>query len=160
MQISQNRVATLNYTLTDEQGNKLDESHDDSFAYLHGAQNIIPGLEKELEGKRAGDTLVVTVSPAEGYGERNDSMTQTVSKDMFEMDDDMQPGMQFHAASPDGQMVVVTVTAIDGDEITIDGNHPLAGVTLTFDVSIVDVRDATEEELTHGHVHAEGGCSH
>lgn len=160
MQISQNSVATLNYTLTDDQGNKLDESHDNSFAYLHGAENIIPGLEKELEGKKAGDELKVTVSPAEGYGERNDAMTQTVAKDMFEMDDDIQIGMQFHAAAPDGQTVVVTVTSIDGDEITIDGNHPLAGVTLTFDVNIVEVRDATEEELTHGHVHAEGGCSH
>ena len=161
MQISQNSVATLNYTLTDDQGNKLDESHDNSFAYLHGANNIIPGLEKELEGKTAGDALKVTVSPEEGYGERNDAMTQTVSKDMFDGDDEIQPGMQFHAAAPDGQTIVVTVTEIDGDDITIDGNHPLAGVTLTFDVTIVEVRDATEEELSHGHVHAEGSsCSH
>ncbi len=160
MQISENSVVTMNYTLTDDKGNKLDESQDSSFAYLHGANNIIPGLEKELEGKQAGDSMTVTVAPAEGYGERNDAMVQQVSRDMFEMDDEIQAGMQFHAASPEGQMLIVTVTDVDGDDITIDGNHPLAGVTLTFAVNIVEVRDASEEEIAHGHVHSAGGCAH
>ena len=160
MTISQNSVVIMNYTLTDDKGNKLDESQDGSFAYLHGAQNIIPGLEKELEGKQAGESMTVTVSPAEGYGERNDAMVQKVSREMFDEGGDIQVGMQFHAQSPDGQTIVVTITEVDGDDITIDGNHPLAGVTLNFDVSIVDVRDATEDELAHGHVHGTGGCSH
>lgn len=160
MQISQNSVVTMNYTLTDDKGNKLDESQDSSFAYLHGASNIIPGLEKELEGKQAGDSMTVTVDPAEGYGDRNDAMVQQVSRDMFEMEDEIQAGMQFHASSPDGQMIVVTVTSVEGDDVTIDGNHPLAGVTLTFAVNIVEVRDASEEEIAHGHVHSAEGCAH
>jgi FKBP-type peptidyl-prolyl cis-trans isomerase SlyD len=160
MQISQNSVVIMNYTLTDDKGKKLDESQDSSFAYLHGASNIIPGLEKELEGKQAGDSMTVTVDPAEGYGERNDAMVQQVSRDMFEMDDDIQAGMQFHAASPDGQTIIVTVTSVEGDDVTIDGNHPLAGVTLTFAVNIVEVRDASEEEIAHGHVHSAEGCAH
>ena len=160
MNISQNSVVTLNYTLTDDKGNKLDESQDNSFAYLHGASNIIPGLEKELEGKSAGDAMTVTVQPEEGYGERNDAMVQTVSRDMFDSDTDIQVGMQFHASAPDGQTLVVTVTGIEGNDITIDGNHPLAGIPLTFEVSVVDVRDATEEEVAHGHVHSGEGHSH
>ena len=160
MQITANSVVTMNYRLTDDTGALIDESQDGSFVYLHGAQNIIPGLENELEGKQAGDTLTVTVAPKDGYGERNPGMTQVVSRDMFDVEEEIIPGMQFHASTPDGHPVTVTITAVEGDEITIDGNHPLAGIELTFAVNIVAVRDATAEELAHGHVHAHGGCGH
>ncbi|MGD8998989.1 MAG: peptidylprolyl isomerase [Granulosicoccaceae bacterium] len=160
MQITANSVVTMNYRLTDEAGTVIDESQDGSFNYLHGASNIIPGLESELEGKQAGDELTVTVEPKDAYGERNDAMTQVVSRDMFDVDTDIQPGMQFHASTPDGQPVMVTVAKVEGDDITIDGNHPLAGVQLTFAVNIVDVRDATADEIAHGHVHADGNAEH
>ncbi|WP_455203832.1 FKBP-type peptidyl-prolyl cis-trans isomerase [Kaarinaea lacus] len=160
MQIAKDKVVTLDYVLTDDNGNELDRSNDGNFAYLHGANNIIPGLETALAGKTAGDAVKVDVAPEEGYGQRNDSLTQVVTKDMFDPNAELEEGMQFHAQSPDGQHIVVTVTGINGDEVTIDGNHPLAGVNLNFDVKVVEVRDATEEELSHGHVHGPGGHDH
>lgn len=160
MHITANSVVTMNYRLTDETGVVIDESQDGSFLYLHGASNIIPGLESELEGKQAGDSLTVTVEPQDAYGERNPAMSQVVSRDMFDMTDEILPGMQFHASTPEGHPVTVTITEVEGDDITIDGNHPLAGMQLTFAVNIVDVREATAEEIAHGHVHAPGGCEH
>ena len=156
MQISANKVVTLDYTLTDDAGQIIDQSQNGQFAYLHGADNIIPGLENALSGKTAGDSLNVTVAPEEGYGQREEALTQTVGIDMFESADQVQVGQQFHAQSPDGNTIVITVTNIDGDQVTIDGNHPLAGKALNFDVKIVDVRDATEQEIAHRHVHAHG----
>ncbi len=160
MQIEDKKIATMNYTLTTDDGEVLDQSNDGSFAYLHGANNIIPGLENALTGKKAGDQLNVKVTPAEGYGERNDEMVQVVGREMFETEDGIEVGMQFHAEGPDGHPIMITIAAIDGDDITIDGNHPLAGVNLNFDVSIVDVRDASEEEMAHGHVHGPDGHHH
>ena len=160
MQIADKMVVTIDYTLKDDDGTVLDSSTDGQFAYLHGAHNIIPGLENALSGKSAGDELEVSVSPAEGYGERNDSMIQAVPRDMFDSEHEIQVGMQFHAESPEGEMIVVTVTDIDGDNITVDGNHPLAGVNLNFGVKIVDVREASQEEIDHGHVHGPGGHHH
>lgn len=156
MQISANKVVTLDYTLTDDAGQIIDQSQNGQFAYLHGADNIIPGLENALSGKTAGESLNVTVAPEEGYGQREDALTQTVGIEMFESTDQVQVGQQFHAQSPDGNTIVITVTNIDGDQVTIDGNHPLAGKALNFDVKIVDVRDATEQEIAHRHVHAHG----
>lgn len=156
MTISANKVVILDYTLTDDSGEILDQSSNGQFAYLHGANNIIPGLEDALTGKTAGDSLNVKVSPAQGYGERDENLSQVVSIDMFETADDIAVGMQFQAQSGDGQRIVITVTNVEGDQVTIDGNHPLAGVTLNFDVKVVDVRDATEQELAHQHVHAHG----
>ena len=160
MTITVNKVVTLDYTLTNDEGTVVDKSEGGSFLYLHGASNIIPGLEQALEGKAAGDELTVAVEPKDGYGERNDEMTQTVPREMFDGDADIQPGMQFHAQSPDGQMLVVTVVEMNDENVTVDGNHPLAGVNLNFDVKIIEVRDATQEELDHGHVHGEGGHEH
>lgn len=159
MTISANKVITLNYTLTDNESNIIDKSDDGSFVYIHGAQNIIPGLENALEGKLVGDTLQVSIEPKDGYGERNDAMLETVPKAMFGELDIIEPGMQFHAQSPEGQMVVVTVVAVEGDQVSIDGNHPLAGVNLNFDVEIIDIREASAEELEHGHVHGPS-CNH
>ena len=160
MQIENNKVATLHYTLKDNDGNILDQSEDGSFVYLHGAMNIIPGLENALATKVAGDSLSVKVMPEEGYGLRDDSRIQEVPKNMFENSDDIQLGMQFHAQGPGGEMLIVTVTDVKEEMVTIDGNHPLSGQELNFDVKVVDVRDASDEEIEHGHVHGEHGHQH
>lgn len=160
MQIANDRVVSIAYTLKDDDDNVIDQSTDGSFCYLHGASNIIPGLENALTGKAAGDELSVTIPPEEAYGVRDDARVQAVPRDMFPQDQDIQPGMQFHAQSPDGQAIVVMVAKVDADTVTVDGNHPLAGVQLNFDVKVMDIRDATEEELEHGHVHGPGGHEH
>jgi FKBP-type peptidyl-prolyl cis-trans isomerase SlyD len=160
MQIGKNKVVTLLYTLTDDDGNVVDSSQDGSFAYLHGASNIIPGLENALSGKGQGDELSVVVAPEEGYGSRDDAKTVVVPRDMFPPNTDIEVGMQFHAQSPDGQNLLVTVVQVEGDRITVDGNHPLAGTTLNFEVKVVDVRDATDDEIGHGHVHGPGDHAH
>jgi FKBP-type peptidyl-prolyl cis-trans isomerase SlyD len=130
-----------------------------SLAYLHGSGNIIPGLEKALEGKQAGDKLNVRVDAADAYGERDDALTQDVPLSMFQGVDQIEEGMRFQAQTSAG-VQVVTVTRVSGDSVTVDGNHPLAGKPLTFDVNVVEVRDASGEELEHGHVHGEGGHAH
>jgi FKBP-type peptidyl-prolyl cis-trans isomerase SlyD len=160
VQIENNSVATLHYTLKNNDGEIIDQSEDGSFVYLHGAMNIIPGLETALTGKTAGESLSVKISPEEGYGVRDDERIQDVPKDMFETTDDIQVGMQFHAQGPDDDTLMVTITEIKEDMVTIDGNHPLSGVELNFDVKVVDVRAASEEEISHGHVHGEHGHQH
>lgn len=160
MQAEKNKVVAIDYTLRDSDGNLIDESKEGQFAYLHGAENIIPGLEKALEGRKAGDSVQVTIEPEEAYGEVDMAKIQEASRSMFPEDIEIKPGMQFQAQTPDGQEVMVTVTAVEGDKVIIDGNHPLAGVTLNFDVTVRDVRDATEEEITHRHVHGPGGHDH
>jgi FKBP-type peptidyl-prolyl cis-trans isomerase SlyD len=161
MLIAQDKVVLIHYTLTDEAGKVLDSSSGaDPLAYLHGQGNIIPGLEKALEGKQAGDKLNVRVEPAEGYGVRDDSLVQQVPRRAFGSVSKVEPGMQFHAQSAQGQMRVVTVPHVKGDMVTVDANHPLAGEVLVFDVEVAEVRDATGEELEHGHVHGPGGHHH
>jgi len=160
MQIEDKKVVALHYTLTDNDGAVIDKSDDGSFAYLHGAMNIIPGLEKALTGKAAGDELNVSVSPEEGYGERDETMLQEVPKSMFEADNNIEVGNQFHAQGPDGEMLAVTVMEVNDENVVVDGNHPLAGIELNFDVKVKKVRDASEEELEHGHVHGPGGHHH
>ena len=160
MHIEARKVVTLNYTLTDNEGNVIDQSTDSSFAYLHGANNIIPGLETALTGKSAGDSLNVSVEPSEAYGERDPEKTQSVPRNMFPEDTEIELGMQFHAQGPGGETLVVTIAGVEGDTITVDGNHPLAGVPLNFAVEVIEVRDASEEELDHGHVHGPGGHDH
>ena len=160
MQISDKMVVTIDYTLKDDNGTVLDSSTEGNFTYLHGANNIIPGLENALTGKSAGDEVDVSVSPAEGYGEHNETMIQAVPRDMFDSEQEIQVGMQFHAESPEGEMIVVTVTDVEGDDVTVDGNHPLAGVNLNFGVKVIDIREASEEEIEHGHVHGPGEHHH
>ena len=160
MQIEPNSVVTLHYTLKDNDGNIIDQSDDGSFLYLHGSMNIIPGLENALTGKIAGDELSVSVTPEEGYGVKDPERIQEVPKEMFEGADDIQVGVQFHAQSPDGAAIVVTVTEIKEDVVVVDGNHALAGVDLNFDVKVVEVREASEEEISHGHVHGPHGHDH
>ncbi len=160
MQIEQNSVVTLHYTLKDNDGRIIDYSTDGTFLYLHGAMNIIPGLENALTGKSAGDEFEVKVSPEEGYGQKEENRIQEVPKDMFDNSEEIKVGAQFHAQSPDGSAVVVTVTEVKDDAVVIDGNHALAGKELNFDVKVIDVRAASEEEIEHGHVHGEHGHQH
>lgn len=160
MQIESNSVVTLHYTLKDNDGNVIDQSDDGSFLYMHGAMNIVPGLENALSGKAVGDEFSVTVSPEEGYGEKDPQRIQEVPKDMFDNAEEIKVGVQFHAQSPDGNAVVVTVVEVKDDAVVIDGNHALAGVDLNFDVKIVDIREASEEEVSHGHVHGPHGHQH
>ncbi len=160
MQIGDQKVVTLHYTLTDNEGTVIDKSDDGSFAYLHGASNIIPGLEDALTGKSTGDELTVSVSPDQGYGMRDEAMLQQVPKSMFEDASHIAVGSQFHAQGPNGEMLVVTVKDVQDEHVVVDANHPLAGVELNFDVKIVDVRDASEEEVAHGHVHGPGEHHH
>ena len=160
MEIAQQRVVYIHYTLTNDAGEVLDSSRgNEPLAYLHGAGNIIAGLESALAGKQAGDKLNVRVEPSQGYGERDERLVQDVPRRAFEGIAEIQPGMSFQAQSNQGPMRVV-VTPRGRDMVTVDGNHPLAGEALNFDVEVTEVRDASQEELSHGHVHGPGGHHH
>ena len=163
MQIAKNSVVTIDYTLKDPQGQVLDSSKgagSEPLAYLHGTgHGLIPGLEKALEGKKKGEQLNVKVNPEEGYGVRDETMVQTVPKSAFGSVPNLTVGMQFRTQGKNGDQVV-TITKLEGENITVDGNHALAGMVLEFDVTIKDVRAATKDELAHGHVHGPGGHHH
>ena len=152
--IGNNTVVSIHYHLTNNDGEVLDSSKGtEPLAYLHGAGNIIPGLENALVGKAPGDSLKVTVSPEEGYGEIVPDLVQEVARTAFQGVDQIEVGMVFTAQGADGSAQRIVVKAVDGDMVTVDGNHPLAGQTLNFDVEVVGVRDATAEEIDHGHAH-------
>lgn len=147
-------VVTIHYKLTDDSGNVLDNSEGkDPLTYLHGAKNIIPGLEKALVGKTQGAKMQVKVDPADGYGVVRPELTSVVERSLFQGVDTLEVGMTFEATAPDGSRQQVVVKKVEEDKVTIDANHPLAGVTLNFDVEVVGVREANQEELSHGHVH-------
>ena len=155
MQIAADRVVLIHYTLKDDQGAVIDSSSGgDPLAYIQGHGNLVAGLEKALEGKQDGDTVAVSVPPAEGYGIHEATLIQRIPKRSLQGSGEIKKGMQFQG------MRVFTVTAVMGDMVTLDGNHPLADKTLNFDVEIVSVREATTEELEHGHVHGAGGHHH
>lgn len=161
MQVGKNKVVTIDYTLKAEDGTLLDKSEaGEPLAYIHGIGNLIPGVEKALEGKGSGENVKIMVSPEEGYGVRNEALVQTMPKSQFDFVDEVSVGMQFQAQDPSGQPVILTVTGVEGEEVTLDGNHPLAGLKLDFDITVADIRDATSEELDHGHVHGPGGHHH
>lgn len=161
MTITENSAVSFHYTLTDEQGQEIDSSAgQDPLAYLHGAGNIIPGLEKALEGKSIGDQLNVEVSAEEGYGPVQHELIQDVPRSSFQGVESIEVGMQFEAQTGQGGSVPVTVTAVTDETVTVDGNHPLAGKNLNFDVTIADIREASAEELEHGHIHGPGGHNH
>jgi FKBP-type peptidyl-prolyl cis-trans isomerase SlyD len=160
MQIAKNKVVGIDYKLTDGTGKMIDSSTDHGpLYYIQGTGSLIPGLESALEGKKSGDSLKVKIAAIEGYGERNDSLCQTVPRAQFETAEGLEIGMQFEVETEQGELVV-TVTKIDGDSVTVDGNHPLAGMDLHFDVTVKEVREATAEEMAHGHVHGEHGHHH
>ena len=153
MQVSENTVVSIHYTLKDDNGQTVDSSiGKEPLSYLHGRRNIISGLENALTGKNVGDKLNVTVPPEEAYGNYDDALIQVLPREAFGGVEDIQVGMQFYSESPEG-VQMITIKNVDGDQITVDANHPLAGQTLHFDVEIMDVREATAEELQHGHVH-------
>jgi FKBP-type peptidyl-prolyl cis-trans isomerase SlyD len=153
MQVAKNKVISIDYTLTDAQGTELDTSHGRGpFAYIHGIGNIIPGLEAALEGKSMGDQVNAVIPPEKAYGTRDENLVQQLPRSRFDTDQDIQVGMQFQAMDEAGPRVV-TVVSVDVDNVIIDANHPLAGVTLHFDVTVKEIREATGEELNHGHVH-------
>lgn len=159
MRISPNKVVTLHYTVSTAEGAQIDSSRDgEPMRFIHGHNFLIQGLEDALLGKTVGDAFKVDVAAKDAYGERQDALVQVVSKTLFE-GMDVAPGMQFRATTDDGEQSVMVIDVTD-DEVVVDGNHPLSGVDLHFDVEVIDVRDATDEELAHGHVHGEGGCGH
>lgn len=152
--IGDNVVVSMHYTLTNNDGEVLDTSEgSDPLVYLHGAGNIIPGLEKALTGKPAGASVQAKIAPAEAYGEVQPQLVETEPAAAFQGVDKIEPGMAFQAQGSDGSVRRIVVTEVSGDEVTVDGNHPLAGVELNFDVQVTDVREASAEEISHGHVH-------
>lgn len=158
MNITQDKVADIDYKLTVD-GELIDQSgENDPLTYLHGHSNIIPGLERALEGKAAGDRVQVTVQPEDGYGPRDEDNSEDLDREDF--DDDIEIGATYYAQSEDGSVLPFTVTAVNGDKVTVDFNPPLAGKVLNFDVTVLNVRDATAEELEHGHAHSDGMHDH
>jgi len=156
--ISNNRVISIDYVLSDMQGQIIDSSKEmGPLEYIHGTGHLIPGLEKALDGKVAGENIKATIQPAEGYGEIRPEMVQTIPRSHFDSEGEIEIGMQFTANTDDGR-IVLRVVKVTGDDVVVDGNHPLAGVALNFDVNIVSVREASPEELRHGHIHGGAGC--
>jgi FKBP-type peptidyl-prolyl cis-trans isomerase SlyD len=160
MQIEPERVVTIDYKMYDQSDDKLLESSqaDGPLVYLHGFGELPDGLEDALEGKSAGEQVHIILAPEDAYGEWDEELVQPVGREQFEGIDDLEVGMSFEAETDDGPRVV-RIVGFDGDEVMIDANERYAGRTVRFDVTVLDVRDATEEELEHGHVHGEG-CDH
>lgn len=160
MSIQANAVVSIHYAVSDESGEQLDSSAGkDPLTYLHGANNIISGLEKALEGKDVGDQVQVNIPPEEAYGERMEQLVEAVPREAFGDVENLEVGMRFQAQTDKGEISVV-ITDIEDDQVTVDGNHPLAGKALNFDVEVSEVREATEEEIAHGHAHGAGGVEH
>lgn len=157
--ISQDKAVTIHYVVKNAEGVTIDQSSEERpLAFIFGRGMLIPGLENVLNGKAAGDELSAEIPAADAYGERHDGLVQTVPRNLFG-EQEVNPGMQFRATTDHGEQSVMVIEVTD-ETVTVDGNHPLAGVDLSFDVKVVDVRDATEEELSHGHVHGPGGVEH
>jgi len=160
MDISKGKVVLFDYKLTNDNGELIDSSEGrEPLAYMHGAGQIVPGLEKQLEGKSTGDNVQTAVQPQEGYGERDETLVGIIPMTQFQGVEKVEPGMQFRASTPQGAQII-TVQKVEEENVTVDANHPLAGETLNFDVTIREVREATEEELNHGHAHGPGGHEH
>ena len=160
MKIEKDKVVLMNYTLTDNEGSVIGSTEGDvPMAYIQGKGNIIPGLEVEMEGKKAGDKLKVSISTENAYGKRNPELLHVVDRSVFQGDEEITIGLRVNVQTSNGDSIAI-VSAFDDKTITLDLNHPLADKDLTFDVEIVEVRDATETEKEHGHVHGPGGHHH
>jgi FKBP-type peptidyl-prolyl cis-trans isomerase SlyD len=158
MKIQKGRVVRMHYTLKDENGTTIESSGPrEPLTYLHGFGHLIPGLERQLDGREAGLRTSVTVEPKDAYGEKDPQAVIRASRGDFPEGLTLEPGVEVQAETPDGPLSF-TVIAIEGDDAVLDANHPLAGKTLTFDVEVLDVRDATADEIAHGHVHGPGGA--
>ncbi len=161
MNIQEKSVVVIHYTVKDVKGKELDSSYgDEPLAYIQGTETILPVLEEKLEGKKKGDKLDVKLKVEQAYGPRNEELIEVVGRDQFEEDMEIHEGLEFTYADEDDELRSVRVLKVDKDEITIDGNHPFAGLDLNFTVEVMDVREATAEELEHGHVHGPGGHHH
>lgn len=157
MTITTGSVVLFDYTLRDDEKDIIDSSKEGGpLAYLHGEGQIVKGLEKVMEGKKAGDTFSVAVAPEEAYGLPDPEKIAVVTADQIEGGEELEEGMQLEASNDQGEQIVV-VSRIEGNKVTLDGNHPLAGMTLHFDIAVREVREATPEEISHGHVHGPGG---
>ena len=153
MQVEKNKVVEIDYTVKNDSGQVIDSSEGrDPLSYIQGIGNLIPGVENALEGRNSGERVEITVPPEIGYGVRDDSLMLKIERAKFAEVDDLKEGQRFRMETPDGPMVF-TVLKVDDAEVLVDGNHPLAGMTLNFDITIQSIREATAEELEHGHVH-------
>lgn len=160
MSIQKHTVVTLNYTLKNSEGEIMDTSEGrEPLVYLHGVGGLIPGLEAELEGKEKGNSLNVVIAPEDAYGKRSEDLMHVVPKSGFQGDEEMQVGMQVQLQTEQGP-AIATIAAIEGENVTLDLNHPLADMELHFAVDVLDLREATEDEISHGHVHGPGGHHH
>lgn len=160
MKAAKNTVVSIHYTLTDAEGAVVDTSSGHApLAYIQGMGHIVPGLEKAMEGKAVGDKFKISVPAEEGYGLRDENLIDRIPKEAFQGVPEVEPGMEFYADGPNGP-VMITVKEVDGDHVVVDGNHPLAGKVLNFEIEVTEVREATAEESEHGHVHGEGGHQH
>ena len=158
MKIGKGRVVRMNYTLRDESGTTIESSlGKEPLTYLHGLGSLIPGLEKILDGSEAGLKTTVTVLPQDAYGEKDPQAVIQAARGDFPEGLKLAPGVEVQADTPDGPITFIVIS-IDGDEVVLDANHPLAGKTLTFDIEVLEVREATADELAHGHVHGPGGA--
>jgi len=159
--IAADAVVSIHYTLTLNDGAVVDSSQGgEPLDYLHGHGNLVPGLEQQLAGHAVGEQLQAVVPPGDGYGERDPEGVQTVPRDAFPGDMEIESGMQFQAEGEDGEPTMLVITAVEGDQVTVDLNHPLAGETLNFEIVVEAIREATAEELQHGHVHGPHGHAH
>lgn len=159
--IEKNQVVTFHYTLKDRDGNVLDQSvGGDPLAYLHGHSNIIPGLEVHMESKKVGDKLQVHVTPEKGYGSYDPDKRFLIARDQLPGDIELEPGMALELHAEDGETLVAAIVAIDKRSVEVDANHPMAGIDLYFEVEVMSMRDASAEEIQHGHVHGPGGHHH
>lgn len=155
--VTKNKIISMGYLLKNAEGQELDRADSNKpFSYLHGAQQIVPGLEKALEGMKIGEKKDITVPPEEGYGVENPDLRMVLDRSKFPPEMNLSIGMQFSADMGESQRVF-TIKNIEGDQVMVDGNHPLAGQTLHFSVDIISIRDATTEEISHGHSHDGGG---
>ncbi|CAN5356851.1 peptidylprolyl isomerase [soil metagenome] len=160
MQIDNNAVVTFHYTLTDESGQVIDSSEgNEPLSYLQGSGQIVPGLERQMAGHVAGDKFTATVAPEDAYGESDPALVQVISRAQLQGVEDLEVGMQFQAEGG-RHATTVTISKLEGDQVTVDANHPLAGATLHFAIEVTAVREASAEELSHGHVHGAGGHQH
>jgi len=160
MKIAKNNVVVMHYAVSDSEGTLIDSSYEDKpMAIIQGVGYLIPGLDDALIDHQAGDKFEVAVACDQAYGERHDDYVQTVPREVLAGVEDLALGTQLRATTDDGEQTVIVIDVQD-DVITVDGNHPLSGLDLSFDVEIIEVREATAEELEHGHVHSEGGCGH
>ena len=160
MNIGKHTVASFNFTLKNDSGEVIDTSEGQApMTYLHGTDTLLPALEAALDGKAVGDKLELRLEAGDAYGERDEEQVHVVARGDLPPDEEMEVGMQLEAVSEEGTQVV-TIVGIEGDEVILDGNHPLAGVALNFELEVVETRPATEEEISHGHLHGPGGHQH